>query len=186
MSDFIVSLGVDPGFACAGFGVVKRSNGLYTAEHIELVETKRAKDAKKRGIRMTDDDVRRMSELAKIIDSLFQAFSPKLVGVEAFSVFSAKGAGVKAAYSYAITVGLAAVYDVPVYAYTPQEIKVAMTKNKSSTKIEVQTAVEKDYIKGIEWNAPKSKQEHVGDAVALAIMAIRERDNMIKQLALDV
>lgn len=186
MSDIITSLGVDPGFAIAGVAVVKRKGGVYTVEHMELIITKKAKDAKKRGVRMTDDDVRRMGEASTVLDSIFQAFEPKLVGIEAFSVFAAKGAGVKAAYSYAITVGLATIHDTPVYAYTPQEVKIAMTGNKSSTKKEVQDSVEKNYIKGIEWKVAKGKQEHLADAVSLAIMVIKERDNMIKQLALNV
>lgn len=175
MNKLIKVVGLDP--SLSNFGISVGSLNIDTndlvIERFHLVETK---SGDKKSIRVNSDDLRRASEIWKIV---------KPVVDEANLVFCELPVGSqssRAQTSYGICIGVLACIQKPLIQMTPNEIKMFVGNRKDTTKEAIiQWAVEKQP------NAPwltkiskgqttlLGKNEHLADSVA-AIYAGLETD----------
>ena len=145
-------LGIDPGLGRCGFG---------------LIEIGRATRALDYGVVTTMVDAPLPSRLAELYDSLNEVFDeckPDIVAVE--KLFFAKNitTGIAVAEARGIVLLVAEQKGLPVYEYTPNEIKKSLTGYGAATKtqmgemVRVHLSLEK-----------KPKPDDVADALAVAI-----------------
>lgn len=149
----MIVLGIDPGTASTGYGIVEREGS-----HLRAVEY---------GLLATSPDSSHGERLVAIhggVVSLIERYRPSLVGVErlffsrnvqtAFSVGQARG----------VVLLAAAQAGLPVFEYTPNEVKMAVTGYGRASKDQVQRMVRT--VLGL---AVVPTPDDAADALAVAI-----------------
>ncbi|MBA3778924.1 MAG: crossover junction endodeoxyribonuclease RuvC [Chloroflexi bacterium] len=149
----MIFLGVDPGTAITGYGVVERTGSHLRAIDYGTVETPSAHELPQR-----------LLAIHQAMTEIIQAHSPELVAVErlffnrnvqtAFAVGQARGA----------VLLTAAQHGLPVYEYGPHEVKMAVTGYGRAAKDQVQRMVQ--VVLGL---AVLPRPDDAADALAVAI-----------------
>jgi crossover junction endodeoxyribonuclease RuvC len=146
-------LGIDPGTASTGYGVVEARGQKLRAICRGVVETAPAEPLE-----------RRLGTIFGAIAALLDEHRPDAVAVEeiffgrnvrtAFSVGQARG----------VVLGAAGMRDIPCFAYTPQAVKLSVCGAGQAQKDQVQRMVKA--LLGLD-AVPES--DHAADALAVAI-----------------
>ncbi len=149
----MIVLGIDPGTAATGYGVVERNGSRLRAIDYGCIVTP-----------STASLAERLLEIHEAISELIDTHQPQLVAVErlffnknvqtAFAVGQARGA----------VLLTAAQHGVPVFEFTPNEVKVAVTGNGRAPKDQVQRMVQ--VVLGL---PELPRPDDAADALAIAI-----------------
>jgi crossover junction endodeoxyribonuclease RuvC len=149
----VTVLGIDPGTASTGFGVVESGNGRLRVVSGGVIETSAEEPLE-----------RRLAAISGALTGLIADHAPDALAIEeiffgknvrtAFAVGQARGAVLAAAGAKG----------VPCFAYTPQAVKLAVCGHGGARKEQVQRMVAA--LLGLE-RPPDS--DHAADALALAI-----------------
>lgn len=147
-------LGIDPGIGICGFGLVEIGSGSKT----------KALDF---GAVTTKVDAPLPSRLLELYESLTQVFKetkPEMVAVE--KLFFAKNitTGIAVAEARGVVLLVAEQNGLPVYEYTPNEIKKTLTGYGAASKSQMQEMIKMEL--GLE---VKPKPDDAADALAVAI-----------------
>lgn len=150
------TLGIDPGLERVGVGIVESNNGKSRLIFSQLIKTDSKLQVPER-LRIIYDEIGRITDLFKVdsasIEELFFAKNVKTAMV----VSEARGV---------ILLALQ-LKGIPIYEYTPLQVKQALTGYGSGTKEQVQSLVK------IILNLDEiPKQDDVADGIALAITHI--------------
>jgi crossover junction endodeoxyribonuclease RuvC len=148
-----VILGIDPGTASTGFGLVERRGASLSSLGGGVISTRAGEPLEQR-----------LATISSCLEALIAEHRPAALAVEdiffgrnvrtAFAVGQARGAVLAAAGSA----------DVPCFAYTPQAVKLAVCGSGRAAKDQVQRMVAA--LLGLP-EPPAS--DHAADALALAI-----------------
>lgn len=126
----MVILGIDPGLATIGFGIINVSSGNFTAIDYGVITT-----PKDEGIPV------RLKLIADGIDALINKYKPDEIALE--ELFFAKN--VKTALIVAEARGVILLTAITkcgrLYEYTPNQIKLAITGYGSADKLQMQSMV---------------------------------------------
>ena len=147
-------LGIDPGIGICGFGLID-ANGRVGAKALDY------------GVVTTEVDAPIPSRLLELYDSLTQVFDeskPEMVAVE--KLFFAKNitTGIVVAEARGIVLLVAEQRGLPVYEFTPNEIKMSLTGYGAATKTQIEEMVRVHL--GLN---TKPKPDDAADALAVAI-----------------
>ena len=148
-----VVLGIDPGTASTGFGIVERRGGGLASLGGGVISTKPDMPLE-----------RRLAAISSCLEELIAEHRPAALAVEdiffgrnvrtAFAVGQARGA----------VLATAGAVGIPCFAYTPQAVKLAVCGSGRAAKDQVQRMVAA--LLGLD-EPPAS--DHAADALALAI-----------------
>jgi crossover junction endodeoxyribonuclease RuvC len=149
----IVVMGIDPGVANTGFGVVRMAGGKMSAVDGGVIEAAGDEPAE-----------RRLARIHEALAELLTWHQPVALALE--DVYFGKN--VRSAISVGQTRGVALLAagqrDVPCFDYTPQAVKMAVCGSGSAAKKQVQRMV------GTLLGLPEPPQsDHAADALAVAI-----------------
>jgi crossover junction endodeoxyribonuclease RuvC len=149
----VIVLGIDPGTAATGYGLVERLGSRLRAIDYGCVET-----------RPDQELPQRLLEIHRAVSQLIELHQPALLGVErlffnrnvqtAFAVGQARGAVLLAA----------AQHGLPVFEYGPHEVKMAVTGYGRAGKEQVQRMVQ--VVLGM---PAVPRPDDAADALAVAI-----------------
>ena len=149
----MIVLGIDPGTAATGYGVVERTGSRLRAVDYGCLETL-----------PTQELPRRLLEIHQAVTELILTHRPALLGVErlffnrnvqtAFAVGQARG----------VVLLAAAENDLPVFEYGPHEVKLAVTGYGRAGKEQVQRMVQ--MVLGM---PTLPRPDDAADALAVAI-----------------
>ncbi|MEA2291014.1 MAG: crossover junction endodeoxyribonuclease RuvC [Solirubrobacteraceae bacterium] len=149
----VIVLGIDPGVANTGYGVVAQHRGRLVALDGGVIETSAALDP-----------ARRLADIHAAVAALMDEYRPDALAVEdvyfgvnaqsAFAVGQARGVVLLAAGQR----------DVPCSSYTPQQVKSAVCGSGRAAKDQVQRMVQ-TLLALPDLPAP----DHAADALAVAI-----------------
>lgn len=147
-------LGIDPGLGRCGFGLIETSSRAG-AKALDF------------GVVTTTVDSNLPSRLLELYDSIKEVFEqtkPEIVAIE--KLFFAKNitTGIAVAEARGIILLVAAQNKLPVYEYTPNEIKKSLTGYGAATKTQISEMVRMHL--GLE---KKPKPDDAADALAAAI-----------------
>ncbi len=147
-------LGIDPGLGRCGFGLIETSSRAG-AKALDF------------GVVTTTVDLNLPSRLLELYDSIKEVFEqtkPEIVAIE--KLFFAKNitTGIAVAEARGIILLVAAQNKLPVYEYTPNEIKKSLTGYGAATKTQISEMVRMHL--GLE---KKPKPDDAADALAAAI-----------------
>ncbi len=146
-------LGIDPGTATMGYGIIKkRGMNLICLEYGLIKTDKNLTDAV------------RLKEIKKEIDDIFKRFSPKALAIE--KVYFNKN--VKTAMTVSQAKGIAmlkaAENNIPVYEFSPSQIKSTVTGHGSAKKMQVQKMI-KSQLNLKERPRPNDAADALGAAI---------------------
>ena len=147
-------LGIDPGIGICGFGLIETSsrNGAKALDF---------------GAVTTTVDAPLPSRLKELYDSLVEVFDqtkPEMVAVEKLFFSKNITTGIAVAEARGVVLLVAEQKGLPVYEYTPNEIKKCLTGYGSATKAQMQEMARVHL--GLE---KKPKPDDAADALAVAI-----------------
>lgn len=146
-------LGIDPGFAHTGFGVIECNLNKYRLVDYGEIKTLSC-----------DSNSERLFKIFCNLYDIIHEYKPGLVGIE--ELFFAKNASSAMVVSQAkgVIECVVGAFKLPLFHYTPNEIKKAVTGSSKSDKISVQQGVK--FLLGLK-SVPEP--DHAADALAAAI-----------------
>ncbi|RKJ40255.1 crossover junction endodeoxyribonuclease RuvC [Acutalibacter sp. 1XD8-33] len=146
-------LGVDPGYAIVGYGVVEARNGAYAPIEYGAVTTRPGEDF---GLRL--------KEIYDGMAELLDTWKPQAASVEKLYFLNNKTTGIGVAEARGVILLALSQAAVPLYEYTPMQVKQAVTGYGKAQKHQVQEMTRKLLrLPGI------PKPDDAADALALAI-----------------
>lgn len=156
-------LGIDPGFALVGFGIVEENCGKF-----EVIDY---------GVISTDKDQSFSDRLSIIYDgicSLIDTYKPEAISIEELFFFKNQKTVIPVAEARGVIVLAGKQKKIDMFEYTPLQIKQALTGNGRAEKKQIQFMVKS--ILGLE-QIPKP--DDAADAVAVAITHL-QTNNFLK------
>lgn len=147
-------LGIDPGLGICGFGLIETS-------------TRASAKALDFGAVTTEVDAPIPARLRELYESLVQVFRecrPDVVAVEKLFFSKNITTGIAVAEARGVVLLVAALSDLPVYEYSPNQIKMSLAGYGAATKTQMEEMVRVHL--GLE---TKPKPDDAADALAVAI-----------------
>lgn len=146
-------LGIDPGYAIVGYGVVEAAAGAYRPLEYGAVTT-----------RAGDDFGLRLKEIYEGMTELLQTHRPQAAAVEKLYFTNNKTTGIGVAEARGVILLALAQVGVPLFEYTPMQVKQAVTGYGKALKPQVQ-----EMTRRLLRLSEIPKPDDTADALALAI-----------------
>lgn len=146
-------LGIDPGYAIVGYGVVEAQAGVYRPVEYGAVTT-----------RARDDFSLRLKEIYEGMTAILSQHRPQAAAVEKLYFTNNKTTGIGVAEARGVILLALAQAGVPLYEYTPMQVKQAVTGYGKAQKFQVQEMTRR-LLKLPEIPKP----DDTADALAMAI-----------------
>ena len=153
----MVIIGIDPGLARVGYGIIEASNGNKKLLDCGIIETPKGKLEEKR-----------LLEIFQDLQKLINKWRPNYAAVEKFFFYKSSTtiSVVQARGVIMMTLGL---LDIPISEYSPAQIKLAVSGSGKANKKEILNAVM------LELNLDYApKPDDSADAIAIALTKIYE------------
>ncbi len=148
----MVVLGIDPGYAIIGYGVIDTNKSNLLVDYGAIVTPKE------------DSMPVRLENIDKSLKYLFDKFKPDVVAIEELFYFKNQKTVIQVAQARGVILLACQKYCGNIYEYTPLQIKQALTGQGRAEKAQVQFMVKA--ILGLE-SIPKP--DDAADALAVAI-----------------
>ena len=146
-------LGIDPGMAIVGYALVEENNDSYRLESSGSVQTDKSLHTSARLLEIFND-------MCTIIESL----NPDCAAIEKLYFFKNQKTIIPVAEARGVILAVLEKYGIPIYEYTPIEVKQVLTGYGRATKKEVEQMVK------LSLGCDKlPKLDDTIDAVAIAI-----------------
>ena len=153
----MIIIGLDPGLARVGYGIIEASNGNKKLLDCGIIETPKSKLEEKR-----------LLEIFQDLQKLINKWKPNYAAVEKFFFYKSSTtiSVVQARGVIMMTLGL---LDIPISEYSPAQIKLAVSGSGKANKKEILNAVM------LELNLDYApKPDDSADAIAIALTKIYE------------
>lgn len=150
----MVVLGIDPGYGIVGFGVLQSNNyGVYDVIDYGVISTPKE-----------DSITTRLKTIYEGLNYLIEKYKPDNIAIEELFFNTNITTGIKVAQARGVILLAGKMKDVPMYEYTPLQIKQAITGNGRAEKKQMQLVVQN--ILGLK-SIPRP--DDAADALAVAI-----------------
>lgn len=149
----MIIMGIDPGFAITGYGIVKYEGNKFSVIDYGAVLTKAATPF-----------AERLLQLDSRLDELLRAHKPDMISVEELFFNKNIKTAIMAAHGRGIALAAAARSGGQVYEYTPLQVKQAVVGYGRAEKAQIQ-----QMVKVILNLTEIPKPDDVADALAVAI-----------------
>ncbi len=146
-------LGIDPGYAIVGFGIVDYNGRIFTPVEYGAVLTEAHTPFTKR-----------LNDIHTDIEFIFDKFRPDCLAIEKLFFTTNQKTAIDVAQSRGVTVLSAAKRGVPVYEYTPLQVKSAVVGYGKAEKQQVM-----EMTKNLLGLAYIPRPDDAADALAIAI-----------------
>lgn len=153
MSDALTVLGVDPGLANLGLGVVREQRRSFTCLASSLVTTSSKLDA-----------ATRLQDIYLQVSKILQVHKPQALALEGQFFHHQRAAAFKVGQAVGVVLLAAAEQQVPVFEYGPMQVKQTLVGTGRADKAQVLFMV-----RGMLELPAGAISHHVGDALALAL-----------------
>ena len=146
-------LGIDPGYAIVGYGVLDYDHNRFTVVNYGAITTDAGTPFEQRLTEIYDD-----------MNSLLDMFRPDHISIERLYFTNNKTTGIDVAQARGVIMLAAAQHGVEIHEYTPLQVKQAVVGYGRAEKHQVQ-----EMVKNILRLKECPKPDDTADAVALAI-----------------
>ncbi|MBI2589762.1 crossover junction endodeoxyribonuclease RuvC [Candidatus Berkelbacteria bacterium] len=158
-------LGIDPGIGTTGWSVVEPSGHQAILEAAGTITTT-----------LGLATAYRLAELCREIRTLIKRFKPREMAVERLFFSRNVTTALKVSEARGIVLLAAAEYNLPIYEYTPLQVKLAVTGYGKATKQQVGRML-LHHVQG----AAIPNQDDAADAVAVAVTHVTSRTTISLQ-----
>ncbi len=149
----MIIMGIDPGIATIGYGVITYEGNRFGVIDYGAVTTKA-------GMKLSD----RLRNIYEDINILIERFRPDAFAVEELFFNTNVTTGISVAHGRGVIVLAAAVQNLPIYEYTPLQVKQSVAGYGRADKAQVQRMV-----KSLLGLSSVPKPDDTADALAIAI-----------------
>jgi len=149
----MIVLGIDPGVAIVGYGVIEFSGMKFRHIRHGVIRTKA-------GLPLSQ----RLCEISEDMHSLLEMFKPDAVSVEELFFSKNVTTGISVAHARGVILLECRKFGVPIYEYNPMQVKQAVTGYGSAEKLQVM-----DMTKRILALDKVARPDDAADALAIAI-----------------
>ncbi len=151
-------LGIDPGLAKVGYGLIDFSKNKKIMLDCGVISTNKNKS-----------EAERMLEIAKDLRFLIRKWSPDLSAVEKY-FFYRSSTTISVVQARGVIIMTLARFKIPIVEYPPMQIKLAVTGSGKAEKKEVIESVSRELLL-----KKPPKPDDAADALAVAITAFYQR-----------
>jgi len=149
----MIILGIDPGFARVGWAIMDTQSSKYNLRNYGCVET--SKD--------TPSD-ERLVDVYKQICKLIKKYKPDVLAIEELFFTNNAKTAFKVGEARGVIILSGAIQDIPVFSYTPLQVKIAVTGYGNADKPQVGRM-----LKAILKLKEMPKLDDTVDAIAVAL-----------------
>jgi len=146
-------LGIDPGFARVGWAVIENQNAKYKMQSCGCIET--SKDIASQ---------ERLTDVYKQVCALIKKYRPDVLAIEELFFTTNAKTAFKVGEARGVIILAATMQKIPVFSYTPLQIKIAVTGYGKADKSQVGKMV-----KAILKLKEMPKLDDTADAIAVAL-----------------
>lgn len=159
-------LGIDPGYAIAGFGLVEARQGKYRMTACGAINTPA-------GVRLSA----RLWQIATDLENLIEQFHPDVMAIEELFFNHNVTTGIGVARARGVILMTAEKLGVPICEYNPSQVKQAVVGYGKAEKRQVM-----DMTKRLLNLNAVPKPDDAADAVAIALCHARSSTSLLKTL----
>ena len=156
-------IGIDPGIATVGFGVIDAQRGLQRYVTCGVISTPSHTSLSSR-----------LDQIYTDLESLFEAFKPDAVSVEELFFNTNITTGIAVAHGRGVILLAAYRHRIPVYEYTPLQVKQSVVGYGRAEKRQVI-----DMVQRILHLPAPAKPDDASDALAMAICHARSATSLL-------
>ena len=156
-------LGIDPGYATIGFGILEAVRGNH-----QLVQY---------GTITTPADLafpQRLEVIYNDMNALIEAVSPDVIAIEELFWGHNVTTGIGVSHGRGVILLTAAQHALPIYEYTPMQIKQAVVGYGNATKLQVM-----DMTKRLLKMEKVARPDDAADAIAVALCHARSSTSLL-------
>lgn len=151
---FMIILGIDPGTATTGFGVIEKNNkGQWSTLEFGVITTDKKLD-----------DAERLHVLASDLQDIIKKYKPIAAGVEKLYFETNVKTAITVAQARGAILLTLAQHSVPIYEFTPLQVKSTLTGYGSADKKQIQFMIKHTF--GLQTTP---KPDDAADALAIAL-----------------
>ena len=159
-------LGIDPGFAIVGFGLVEAAGGRARLVQCGAITTPAGESLPARLLQISND-----------MDQLLEQFQPEAMAIEELFFNNNITTGIGVAQARGVLLLAAERHQVPIYEYTPSQVKQAVVGYGKAEKRQVM-----DMTKRLLNLKAVPKPDDAADAVAIALCHARSATSRLAAL----
>jgi len=159
----VVILGIDPGVATVGFGIISETGGNPKPKRYGVISTPA-------GMRLA----LRLKQINSDVAELIKTFKPDAIAVEELFFNTNQKTAVSVAHGRAAVILAGEEYGIPMFEYTPLQVKKAVAGYGRATKSQVMEMVKR--LLSLE-QIPKP--DDAADALAIAICHARYANSLL-------
>jgi crossover junction endodeoxyribonuclease RuvC len=150
----MIILGIDPGTALTGYGLVKvnKKKSLTCLDYGVIETTPQFSDAE------------RLRQLENGLNKIFREYQPDLLAVEKLFFFRNQKTVITVSQAKGVILLVAAKKRIPIYQFSPPQVKTLITNNGKADKNDIQ-----DKVKNLLGLKEIPQPDDAADALALAI-----------------
>ncbi len=156
-------LGIDPGYAIVGFGILDAQRGRARLVRCGAITTPA-------GVAMP----LRLLQIQEDMETLIREFSPDAMAIEELFFNTNVTTAIGVAQARGVILATAARLGVSIYEYTPSQVKIAVVGYGKAEKRQVM-----EMTKGILGLSAVPKPDDAADAVAIALCHARSRTSLL-------
>ncbi len=146
-------LGIDPGYAIVGYGLVRSQQNKITPLQYGVIRTPAEKPIEQRLLEIYND-----------ITGLIRAFSPDQVAIEKLYFNTNETTAINVSQARGVIVLACALADIPVFEYTPLQVKMSVVGYGRAEKKQVM-----EMTKNLLGLSTIPKPDDAADALAIAV-----------------
>ena len=159
----MVVLGIDPGVATVGFGIISETGGIPKPKRYGVITTPA-------GMRLA----LRLKQINNDVSELIQMFKPDAIAVEELFFNTNQKTAVSVAHGRAAIILAGEEHGIPMFEYTPLQVKKAVAGYGRASKKQVM-----EMVKRLLAMDQVPKPDDVADALAIAICHARFANSLM-------
>jgi crossover junction endodeoxyribonuclease RuvC len=167
----MIILGIDPGTATTGYGVIEFDHNILRSLGFGLIETDK-----------NGEPASRLLEIHQEMLVILEKHKPNVIAIEKLFFATNAKTAIRVGQAQGVMLLCAASVNVPVFEYSPMTIKKLIAGNGRADKIMVQKAVRKVLGRGVRSKARKKTHfDNSADALAVALCHIYSSTSSVKR-----
>ena len=162
----MIILGIDPGTATTGYGIIKTAHrpGEFELVDFGVITTKK-----------TLSDAERLSIVGKDLEKLIKKFKPEAAGIEKLFFTTNQKTVMTVSQARGVALFICEKYKIPILEFTPLQVKSFICGYGKAEKSQVQYIVQKTFkLKTI------PKPDDAADALAIALATAYQYNKNLK------
>lgn len=156
-------LGIDPGYATIGFGVIEAERGSFRLGQYGTITTSPELEFSQRLLTIYED-----------MNSLIEAVAPDVMAIEELFWGHNVTTGIGVSHGRGVILLAAAQKQLPIYEYTPMQIKQSVVGYGNATKLQVM-----DMTKRLLRMERVARPDDAADAIAVALCHARSATSLL-------